>query len=150
MRRKKGDSEALRNRAYELCMSYSEIAEMIGVGKDTIGDWSKRYSWKETKAANSLTKEKIIAGILVETYNLNQAIMERPKGQQFATAEEAQRRLMNAQTIERLSNKTSLPAYFNVLTEFMKKLHHVKPDLAKQMADIAKEFLIEKTKELEK
>lgn len=152
MRRKKGESEAMRNRAYELYMNtfmtYSEIADAIGVGKDTISDWSHRFKWKETKAANSMTKEKNVSMMLVQMNNILQDINTRDK--KFPTPSESDQILKLSQTIDKLSGKTSLPDFFNVMTEFMKYLHNAKPDIAKNIADISKEFLHTKTKELER
>ncbi len=154
MRLKKGDSEALRNRAYELYMntgaSYSEIAQSVGVGNDTISDWAKRYNWKQSKAANSMTKEKNISMLLVHMNNLLVEINSREKGKQYATSAESDQILKWTKTIDQLSGRTSLPDYFNVMSEFFKYLNSIKPDIAKALADISKEFLQLKTRELEK
>jgi transposase len=154
MRLKKTDSEALRNRAYELYMntgmSYSEIAAAVGVGKDTVGDWAKRYNWQQSKAANSMTKEKNISMLLVHMNNLLEEINKREKGKQYATPAESDQILKWTKTIDQLSGRTSLPDYFNVITEFLKYLNGTNPESAKNIADLSKEFLQIKTRELEK
>ena len=154
MRRKNTESEALRNRAYELFMntnmSYSEIADAVGVGNDTIGGWSSRYSWKQTKAANSMTKEKNISMMLAHMNNLLEFISSRPKSEQFPNSDESDRILKWSKTIDQLSGRTSLPDYFNAVSEFLKHLHTIKPEMAKTVADIAKQFLQQKTRDLEK
>lgn len=150
-RKTKGESEALRNRAYELYMScnmtYADIAHAIGVGKDTISEWAGRFKWKESKAANSITREKNVSMLLVQINNQLTEINER-KGKKFPTAQEQASIMWASKTIELLSNKTSLPDYFNVQSEFIKYLHTVNPALAKQVVDYNKEFLQVKTREL--
>jgi len=151
-RKTKGESEALRNRAYELYMScnmtYADIAHAIGVGKDTISDWGGRFKWKESKAANSITREKNVSMLLLQINTQLVAISERPKGKNFPTTQEQASIMWASKTIELLSNKTSLPDYFNVQSEFIKYLHTANPTLAKQVVDYNKEFLQVKTREL--
>jgi transposase len=152
MRRNKAESEQLRTKAYELYMNanmtYSEIAEAVGVGKDTISDWAGRFKWKETKAANSITREKNVARMLVQIQNLLDAIDSRD--QKYPTPAEADTISKMTKNISELSGRTSLPDYFNVQTEFLKYLHITKPDLAKQVVSYSKDFLQGKVKELDK
>lgn len=151
-RRSKGDSEALRNRAYELFMntgsSLGEIAEAVGVGKDTIGDWCRRWKWKETKAANSITREKNVSMMLVQINNLLESINSRDN--KWPTSGESDTITKMSNTIRQLSGRTSLPDYFNVQTEFLKYLHSVNPKLAGDVADFSKEFLQGKARELDR
>lgn len=150
-RRTKGESETLRNRAYELYMNsgmtYQEIAETIGVGKDTVGDWAKRFKWKETKAANQITRERNISMMLVQINNLLTEINTREK--QYPTSSEADTIAKMTKNIRELSGRTSLPDYYNVQEELLKYLLGVKPELAKQLVGYSKEFLQTKAQQLD-
>lgn len=152
MRKTKAQSEALRNRGYELYMNssitFSEIAVLIGVGKDTVSDWAARYRWKETKAANSITREKNIANMLVQINNLNENVAGRD--QKWMTPQEADMVAKITKSIREMSSRTALPELYNALTEFMKFLHSVDANAAKLIADYSREFLQSKTRELEK
>lgn len=152
MRKTKAVSEELRNRAYELYMNtnstYSKIAELIGVGKDTVSDWASRYKWKETKAANSITRERNIANMLVQIANLNENVATRE--QKWMTGQEADMVAKLTKSIREMSGRTALPDLYNSITEFLKFLHGVDPVAAKSVADYAREFMQTKTRELER
>ena len=150
-RMKKGQSEEVRQRGYDLfmntAMSLVEIAESIGVGKDTVGDWCARYKWKQSKAANSITRERNVSMMLVQINTLLEEINERDK--KYPTASEADTITKLTNNIRALSSRTSLPDFFNVQTEFLKYLHTTNDKLAKQVADYSKEFLQTKARELD-
>ena len=150
-RMKKGESEAVRQRGYDLYMNthmtLREIADSIGVGYDTVGDWCARYKWKQSKAANSITREKNVSMMLVQINTLLNEINERDK--KYPTAAEADTITKLTNNIRALSNRTSLPDFFNVQTEFLKYLHTANDKIAKQVADYSKEFLQTKARELD-
>lgn len=150
-RMKKGQSEVVRQRGYDLymntTMTLGDIALSIGVGKDTVGDWCTRYKWKQSKAANSITREKNISMMLVQMNTLLTEINERDK--KYPTSAESDTITKLTKTIASLSNRTSLPDFFNVQTEFLKYLNAADDRLAKQVADFSKEFLQSKARELD-
>lgn len=152
MRRNKAQSEALRSKGYDLYMNtsstFSEIAGLIGVGKDTVSDWAARFKWKETKGANSITREKNIAMMLVQINNLLENANKRTEN--WLTSKEADQIAKISKVIRELSNRTSLPDLYNAVSEFLKFLHAVDPNAAKLIADYAREFLQNKTRDLEK
>ena len=147
----KGESEAVRQRGYDLYMNTTmtlrDIADSIGVGYDTVGDWCARYKWKQSKAANSITREKNVSMMLVQINTLLTEVNERDK--KYPTAAEADTITKLTNNIRALSSRTSLPDFFNVQTEFLKYLHTANDALAKQLADYSKEFLQSKARELD-
>jgi transposase len=147
----KGESEAVRQRGYDLYMNTTmtlrDIADSIGVGYDTVGDWCARYKWKQSKAANSITREKNVSMMLVQINTLLTEVNERDK--KYPTAAEADTITKLTNNIRALSSRTSLPDFFNVQTEFLKYLHTANDALAKQVADYSKEFLQSKARELD-
>lgn len=152
-RKKKSERTQLIAKAHEIYNSsnlgYAEIAELVGVSRDTVGDWAREFGWKEAKAAQSLTREKNIKNWLHQIDNLNNVINGRPLEQRYATPSEADTFTKMTNNIAKLSGRTSLPDFFNVQTEFLKFLHNANPALAKQVADYNREFLQAKTRELD-
>jgi transposase-like protein len=150
-RLKTSESAAKRNQAYELYMNTSsnlgDIAKIVGVRAGTLGEWVEKYKWKETKAANSITREKNVSMMLVQINNLLENINTR--NQPWPTAPEADTITKITKNIRSLSGRTSLPDYYNVQTEFLKFLHTIKPSLAKEVADLSREFLQNKARELD-
>lgn len=138
--------------AFDLFMSsdltLKAIAESIqGLNYDTLQRWHKSEKWKEQKAANSITREKIIRNQLIHMSNLQDAINSR--GDKYPNASEQDIMLKSSHIIDRLSLKTTLPDYFMVLNEFLKTLSLENLALAKQVADKVQAFLQHKTRELD-
>lgn len=148
----RASNEEKRNQAYDLYMNTSksqkEIAEIVQVGPDTIGDWIRRYAWKEEKAARSVTKEKVIANNLVQILNLQEAVNAREN--KWPTPAEADTITKLTNTIDTLSGKISLPNYITVFDQFLKVLVKQNAALAKQVAPYTLEFIQNKARELSK
>lgn len=137
--------------AFDMFMSTDEslktISEITGTNYDTLSRWHNTEQWKEQKAANSITREKIISNELVQLYNLQLEINSREK--KYATPAEKDTQLKASKIIRDLSSRTSLPDYFNVLNEFLKSLHINDPKQAKDIAISVKTFLQQKVRELD-
>jgi transposase len=150
-RLKTTEAEAKRAQAYELFMNTSttlgEIGKIVGVQLRTVSEWATRYQWREAKAANSITREKNVNMMLLQINNLLEDINKRDN--KWPTAPEADTITKITKNIRSLSGRTALPDYYNVQTEFLKFLHHLRPALAKEVADVSREFLQTKARELD-
>lgn len=124
-----------------------EISDIVQVNYDTLCKWAKADKWKEQKAANSITREKIIQNQLVHISNLQDEINSRDK--KYPTPAEQDSILKATKIIRDLSNRTSLPDYFNVLNEFLKSLALNDPTKAKAITAEVRGFLQTKTSELD-
>lgn len=146
----KASLEEKRNQAYELYLSTSksqkEIAEIVGVGADTLSEWVRKFGWREEKAARSVTKEKVIRNNLMQILNLQEDINNRDN--KWPSAAEADTITKLTNTIDTLSGKISLPNYITVFDQFLKNLMKLNPKLAKEVADYAQEFIQTKAREL--
>lgn len=128
-------------------MSLADISEVVGVKYDTLARWASQGKWREQRAANSLTREKVIQNQLVHISNLQAEINSREK--KFPDGKEQDIILKAGHLIRQLSSRTSLPDYFNVLHEFLKVISADDIDLAQQVAPKVKSFLQHKTRELD-
>lgn len=142
--------EEKRSQAYDLYMTtdklQKEIAAIVHVGADTVGEWIRSKGWREEKAARSVTKEKVIANNLVQILNLQEEINKRPN--KWPSPAEAQTITMLSNVVDQLSGKVSLPTYIHVFDQFLKFLHKVNPAAAKSIADHTLEFVQSKAREL--
>lgn len=142
--------EEKRSQAYDLYMTtdklQKEIASIVGVGADTLGEWIRTKGWKNEKAARTITKDRVIANNLAQILNLQEDINKR--AQKWPTAAESQTITMLSNVIDQLSGKVSLPTYIHVFDQFLKFLHKVNPAAAKSIADHTLEFVQSKAREL--
>lgn len=146
----KASLEEKRNQAYELYMTTSksqkELAEIVGTTADTLGEWVRKFGWKEEKSARGVTKEKVIRNNLVQILNLQEDINKRDN--KWPTSAEADTITKLTNTIDTLSGSISLPNYITVFDQFLKNLMKQNPKLAKEVSDYTLEFIQNKAREL--
>ena len=66
-----------------------EVAERVGVSKQTLCKWVKTEKWEELKTSVSLTREEQLANLYRQVAEINKAIASRGEGERFATSKEA-------------------------------------------------------------
>ena len=62
-----------------------EVAEIIGVTRQTIIRWAKTYHWQELRAATSVSPAEQIRQLRQQIANINEAILARPIAERWAT-----------------------------------------------------------------
>ena len=70
-------------------LTQQEIAERVGVSRQTVARWSKEEKWEERKVGITTTREAQIANLYRQIAEINRVISERGEGQRFATPPEA-------------------------------------------------------------
>ena len=65
-----------------------EVAERVGVSKQTLCKWVKTEKWEELKTSVSLTREEQLANLYRQVAEINKAIASREEGERFATSKE--------------------------------------------------------------
>jgi predicted transcriptional regulator len=123
-----------------------EIAELVGVGADTVSDWVKKGKWKELKTANSVTRAQIIANKLMQIKDMNDEIALRDK--KYPTYKEQMVQSLITDDIRKLDKSLSLPDYISVLEEFLKSLNETNQALAKQVAPFINRFAQDKANQI--
>ena len=79
-------------------LTQAEVAERVGVSKQTLCKWVKTEKWEELKTSVSLTREEQLANLYRQVAEINKAIAGREEGERFATSKEAD-------TINKLAGK---------------------------------------------
>lgn len=120
--------------------SQKEIAQIVGVGADTVSDWARAGRWKELKAANSVTRNQVIANTLMQIKELQSEINLRDAGKRYPTPKESDTMIKLANLIRDLDKSLSLADYISIIEELLKFLHDVKPELAKALGPFTLEF----------
>lgn len=70
-------------------LTQQEIAEKVGVSRQTLSKWIKAEKWEERKVGVTLTREEQISNLHRQVAEINKVIMEREPGKRFATTAEA-------------------------------------------------------------
>lgn len=65
-----------------------EIAEKVGVSRQTIARWAKEDKWEELKVGITMSREQQIAGLHRQIAEINKVVTSRPEGQRFTNAAE--------------------------------------------------------------
>lgn len=145
------DMEAKRKQAEDLFintdMTQESIAKFVGTTPKTLSGWVNAEDglWKRLKAANLITASKNIQMWHLQIYNLNEAIMSRPTGEQYPTSTEADTLSKMATNIQKLSKEKDISSYINVLDEFIEFLFKSDSEVAKKVAPFMPSFARSKT-----
>ena len=92
-------------------LTQAEVAERVGVSKQTLCKWVKTEKWEELKASVSLTREEQLANLYRQVAEINKAIARRDEGERFATSKEADTINKLAAAIEKMEKETGIAAF---------------------------------------
>jgi hypothetical protein len=143
-----GDKRAM---AHDLYMrtdkTQKEIASITGIDSGTMGEWVKRGKWKELKAANSVTRARVINNTLLQIKELQDEINGRTD-KRYPTPKEGDTMIKMSNLIRDLDKSLSLPDYITVFEELLKWLNEVKPQLARDLSPFVMEFAQVKARQI--
>lgn len=111
-----------------------EIADKVGVSRQTIARWTRDEKWEERKVGMTLTREQQIANLHRQIAEINKAISEKEEGQRFASPSEADTINKISAAIKKLETDVGVS---DIISVGMKFINWLRPfDLEK-----SKEFL---------
>ena len=70
-------------------LTQAEIAERVGVSRQTVIRWVGAEKWDELKASISMTAEEQIRNLQRQVIEINNSILNRESGNRYANAKEA-------------------------------------------------------------
>jgi transcriptional regulator with XRE-family HTH domain len=70
-------------------LTQQEIADKVGVSRQTVSRWVKDEKWEERKVGITLTREQQISNLHRQIMEINRAISEREPDKRFASPSEA-------------------------------------------------------------
>jgi DNA-binding XRE family transcriptional regulator len=70
-------------------LTQQEIADKVGVSRQTVSRWVKDEKWEERKVGITLTREQQISNLHRQIMEINRAISERESDKRFASPSEA-------------------------------------------------------------
>lgn len=122
-------------------LTQAEIAEKIGVSRQTINKWIKAEKWEERKVGITLTREEQIASLYRQVAEINKAIDERPKGERFASSKEADILGKLSAAIKKMETDTGIADIISVGTRFIEFVRPIDLDIAKTITRLFDAFI---------
>ena len=118
-----------------------EIANKIGITRQTVSRWAKAENWDEQKASLTVTPQQIIAQWNQQILVINQRINSREPDQRFATAQEADAMVKLAGAIKKMQQDTGISDCISVAMRFLSWLRPHDVDAAMQFGNLFDAFI---------
>lgn len=115
-------------------LQQQEVAERVGVSKQTMCRWVKTEKWEELKTSVSLTREEQLSNLYRQVAEINKAIAGRKDGERYASAKEADTINKLAAAIERMEKETGISDIISVSKGFLDWLRKTDIDKAKELS----------------
>lgn len=118
-----------------------EIADKVGVTRQTVARWIRAENWEELKASQTITPELIIAGFNRQIIEINNKIESRPVGARFASPPEADALAKLAGSIKKLQQDVGVADIVSVGMRFLTWLRPLDPEQGKQFNNLFDAFI---------
>lgn len=123
-----------------------EIADKVGVSRQTVIRWSREDNWQELKASMSITPAQLVKEWQQQIFEINRAIASREEGMRFATPAEADALLKLATAIKKLQDDLGISEVISVCMRFLAWLRPVDVDQAKTFNSLMDAFIKDQAK----
>lgn len=118
-----------------------EIAERVGVSRVTIGKWINAENWEQLKVSITITREEQLKSLYRQLAELNTTISDRPKGERFPSAAEADTISKLANAIQKMETEVGLANVISVFGELLKWLRTFDIEQSKQISSVLDAFV---------
>lgn len=115
-------------------LQQQEVAERVGVSKQTLCRWVKTEKWEELKTSVSLTREEQLSNLYRQVAEINKAIAKKEEGERYASAKEADTINKLAAAIERMEKETGISDIISVSKGFLDWLRKADMEKAKELS----------------
>lgn len=122
-------------------LTQQEIAEKVGVSRQTLSKWIKAEKWEERKVGITLTREDQISNLHRQVAEINKVIMEREAGKRYATPSEADTLGKLAAAIKKMESDVGIADIISVGMRFINWLRPVDMNKAKEFTGLWDMFI---------
>lgn len=127
-----------------------EIADKVGVTRQTVSRWVKDGDWDSVKASLTITPAQIISQLNRQIVEINNAINAREEGKRFATTTEADALAKLATAIRKIETDVGITDIISVAMRFLSWLRPLDIDMAKKFNDLLDAFIKDQTSKMKK
>lgn len=103
-------------------LTQEEIAERVGVKRQTVSRWIKEGNWERHKVSITITREEQLKNLYLQLSELNTAINKKPAGERFANAAESDTISKISNAIKKMETDVGLADILSVFKSFVKWL----------------------------
>jgi len=149
---KKIELERKKNLGRSLYMSgmeLTEIADQLGVSRQSVSKWCSADGWKEARAAKNISRPELVNKLLLAIDNLIQQVNDSGDPEAIGTLADKLSKL--SATIEKLDKKANVIDAIEVFMAFNRWLQYnavfepeITPELVKAINKYQNKFLMEK------
>lgn len=122
-------------------LTQQEIAEKVGVSRQTIARWAKEEKWEEVKVGITLTREEQIANLHRQVAEINRMINQKEEGQRYASSSEADTLNKLATAIKKLETDVGIADIISVGMKFVNWLRPYDLDRSKEYLKLWEAFI---------
>ena len=103
-------------------LTQEEIAERVGVKRQTVSRWIKEGNWERHKVSITITREEQLKNLYLQLSELNAAINKKPTGERFANAAESDTISKISNAIKKMETDVGLADILSVFKSLVKWL----------------------------
>lgn len=137
VKRAKAETDRLKEWAREKYLSgnftQAEVADAVGLSRQTVNKMAQDEKWDERRAGITLTREEIIKGWYRQAQALNDVIMGREPEERFPTPFELHMQTQLASNIKKLESEAGIADIVSVITRLIDFVRPHNLDLAKEI-----------------
>ena len=122
-------------------LTQQEIAEKVGVSRQSVIRWMKAEKWEEMKVGVTLSREQQISNLHRQVMELNNVILSRPEGERYATAPEADTLGKPAASIKKMETDVGIADLVSVGIRFIEWIRPIDLDKAKEVTILWDKFI---------
>jgi transcriptional regulator with XRE-family HTH domain len=122
-------------------LTQQEIADKVGTTRVTVNKWAKDEKWAERKAGFTITREEQIKNLYRQIAEINDVIVNRDKGERFASPTEADTLSKLSSAIKKMETETGIAEIVSVGTRFLEFLRTIDLDKAKEFTQFFDIFI---------
>ena len=119
-------------------LTQAEIAERVGVSRQTVIRWVGAEKWDELKASISMTAEEQIRNLQRQVIEINNSILNRESGNRYANAKEADTIVKLTTAINKLQTEAGIHEIVGVgaaFVDFMRPIELEKAQVFTRLFD---------------
>ena len=122
-------------------LTQAEIAERVGVSRQTVIRWVGAEKWDELKASISMTAEEQIRNLQRQVIEINNSILNRVSGNRYANAKEADTIVKLTTAINKLQTEAGIHEIVGVGAAFVDFMRPIDLEKAQEFTRLFDAFI---------
>ena len=123
-------------------ITQAEIAQRVGVSKNTICKWVSEGRWEDMKTSMLVEKDTQLARLYTQLRKWNDAVENRPDGEQYLLSKEADAVVKITAAIKNLETETNTAEKMSTGKEFLSFVRKTTdPETSKYVARLFNDYL---------